>query len=149
MELTTTNFEMNIDSRLRADQAEKMERIKENLTPDSAEKAAKAAIDFEAMLIKQMLNSMTKSLDGEGFFGSQAGSAFYQDMFFNQVSQSMARNQSFGLAESILRQINPEAMSQLSIQKRPSSRLMGNIPEPQLRNTEMQPVYNEKVRGKR
>lgn len=132
MELSTKSLEMNLDSRLKASQAEKMERIQENLSPDSPNKAAKAAIDFEAMLIKQMLNSMTQSLEGEGFFGTQAGSAFYQDMFINQISQNMAQNQSFGLAEAILKQVNPDAIEQLKIQKRPSSRLMGSVPEPRI-----------------
>jgi soluble lytic murein transglycosylase-like protein len=79
-----------------------------------AEKAVKAALDFEAMLIKQMLSQMTKSLDGEGFFGSQTGADFYNDMFVNEVSRSMAKNQSFGLAEQILRQVNPDAIALLN-----------------------------------
>jgi len=137
MELTTSSIEIGIENRIHANQSEKMEAIKKNLAPDSPEKAAKAAIDFEAMLIKQMLSTMTQGLEGEGFFGTQAGSAFYQDMFLNQISENMAKNQSFGLAESILKQINPEAVDQLKIQKRPSSKLMGNIVEPKISNIDI------------
>ena len=147
MELSAFNLEMSMNERLHSNQAEKMDRIRENLSPDSPERAAKAAIDFEAMLIKQMLSAMTKSLDGEGFFGSEAGSAFYQDMFLNQVSQTMAKDQSFGLAESILRQINPEAIEHLNVQRRPSSRLMGNVPEPRVRMQEAESRMQE-ARGR-
>lgn len=129
MELSTQSLQMKLDSNIKAKEAEKMARIKENLSPDQNEKAAQAAIDFEAMLIKQMLSSMTQSLENDGFFGGQAGSAFYQDMFINQVSQDMAKNQSFGLAESILRQINPDAITHLNEAKRPSNRKMSNVPE--------------------
>ena len=135
MELSTFSIEIGIENRLQANQAERMDAIRNNLAPDSPERAAKAAIDFEAMLIKQMLSSMTQGLEGEGFFGTQAGSAFYQDMFLNQVSESMARNQSFGLAETILRQVNPDAVEQLKVQRRPSNRLMGNVAEPKILET--------------
>ena len=111
---TTETFAEN-DSR-------KVNRLRQHLTLgttiDSGEKAAKAATDFEAMLIKQMLTSMTKSLDGEGFFGSGAGSNLYQDMFINEVAQNMASNQSFGLAQQILQQVDPEAIPHLKNQRK-------------------------------
>ena len=134
MELSAMSIEIGMENRIHAQQNQRMENIQNHLSPDSPERAAKAAIEFEAMLIKQMLSAMTQGLEGEGFFGTQAGAAFYQDMFLNQLSQDMAVNQSFGLAESILRQVNPEAVGQLKVQKKPSSRLMGNVPEPTVRN---------------
>jgi len=113
MELSFNPAEQAIDTQLQSGQLDKMKRLTENLNPSEMERAAKAAVDFEAMMIKQMLGSMTKSLDGEGFFGTQAGSDFYNDMFISEVSQSMAENQSFGLSTQILKQINPEAMQYL------------------------------------
>jgi len=133
MEISTLPIEMNMNERLRNNQAERMERSRGNLTADSPIKAAQAAIQFEGMLIKQMFSQMTKSLDGEGFFGTQTGSAFYHDMFLNKMSENMAKNQSFGFAEAILRQVNPEAIEHLNVQKRPSNRLAGNVPAPVVR----------------
>ena len=121
-----------MDFHQHTNEADKMAQLSSNLLPGSPERAAKAAIDFEAMLIKQMLSTMTQGLEGEGFFGTQPGSSFYQDMFLNSISDNMARNQSFGLAESILKQVAPEAIEQLKIQKRPSSKLMGNVAEPRI-----------------
>jgi len=86
----------------------------ENTSLQKKEKTIKAATDFEAMLIKQMMTSMTKSLDGEGFFGSATGSNLYQDLFITEVSQNMAKSQSFGLAEQILKQIDPSALEHLN-----------------------------------
>ena len=140
MEISTLTFDHSIESRMQTQLTERMDKIQRNLAPDSPERAAKAALEFEAMLIKQMLGSMTQGLEGGGFFGSQAGSDFYQDMFLNQVSESIANSQSFGLAETILRQINPNATEHLRIQRRPSSRLMGNIAEPRVNET---PTLNQ------
>ena len=106
--------QMLTETRMQTYQNEQMFRIKNDLTPDSGEKAAKAAVDFEAMLIKQMLSEMTKGLEGEGFFGTQAGNDFYQDMFLQQISLNMATRQSFGIAESILKQVNPDAIKHLT-----------------------------------
>jgi Rod binding domain-containing protein len=113
MELSMSPFDTNLESKIQAQNIEKLNRISENLQVSEAKKAADAAVQFEAMLIKQMLSSMTKSLDGEGFFGTQAGADFYNDMFINEVSQAMARNQSFGISEQILRQVNPSALEHL------------------------------------
>ncbi len=131
MELSIKAMDMNLDSSIRTKEAEKMQRIQENLSPEYAEKAAKAAIDFESMMIKQMLSSMTQSLDNEGFFGSQAGSSFYQDMFIGSISENIASTQSFGLAKQILSQINPDAIEHLDKAKLPSSRRLSGVPEPQ------------------
>jgi len=135
MEISTFSVDTNLEGRMQAQLNERMERIQKNLAPDSPERAAKAALEFEAMLIKQMLSTMTQGLEGGGFFGMQAGSEFYQDMFLNQISESIASSQSFGLAENILRQINPAASEHLKIQRRPSSRLMGNVPEVNINET--------------
>jgi len=113
MELSFNPAEHSIESQLQEQQKAKLERITTDLIPSDGEKAAKAAIDFEAMLIKQMLGSMTKSLNGEGFFGEEAGSDFYNDMFLNELSQNMAQNQSVGLSTMILKQINPDAIKYL------------------------------------
>ena len=128
MELSALSSEIGIQQRLNQQVTERLNTAKQNLSPDSPERAAKAAIDFEAMLIKQMLSVMTESLEGGGFFGSEAGSNIYQDMFITQISQMMANDQSFGIAETILKQVNPDAMEHLRVQRRPSSRLQGNIP---------------------
>jgi Rod binding domain-containing protein len=112
MEMLTNPYQQTISAGISASQTEKMTRLSGELADGNADaqKAAKAALDFEAMMIKQMLSVMTKSLDGEGFFGSSHGADFYNDMFIQQISQNMAKTQSFGLAEQILRQVNPDAI---------------------------------------
>jgi Rod binding domain-containing protein len=105
------------ETSIRENEMNQINRLRNSLTaennPESKDRVIKAATDFEAMLIKQMLTSMTKSLDGEGFFGTATGSNLYQDMFINEVSQNMAKTQSFGLAEQILKQIDPDAVEHL------------------------------------
>ncbi|MDD4156801.1 MAG: transglycosylase SLT domain-containing protein [Candidatus Cloacimonetes bacterium] len=130
MDIAIKSMEMNLDQGIRSKEAEKMQKIQDNLKPENAEKAVKAAIDFEAMMIKQMLSSMTQSLDNEGFFGDQAGSSFYQDMFISQVSENIAQNQSFGLAKQILSQVSPEAIELLNKKQIKSSYRPSSVPEP-------------------
>ena len=113
MELTINPALHQVEGQLQAKNLDRLNRASENLATSDGDKAVKAAIDFEAMLIKQMLNTMAKSLDGEGFFGTQTGADFYNDMFINEVSQMMAKKQSLGLAEQILRHVNPEAVERL------------------------------------
>jgi Rod binding domain-containing protein len=100
-------LDSTIESKLQSKDIERLNKQRDNFTDLDTEKAVKAAIDFEAMLVKQMLVSMTKSLDGEGFFGGEAGSDFYNDLFISEVSQQMAKEQSFGLSTQILKNVKP------------------------------------------
>jgi len=72
---------------------------------DSDEKIEEAAREFEKMMVKMMFGEMTKSLESGGFFGSEAGSDFYQDMYIDSISEMMSKNQSLGLSNMIIRQL--------------------------------------------
>jgi len=126
MEMSINPFEHNLEGQLQTNNLEKLNRASENLNANDKDKALKAAIDFEAMMIKQMLGTMSKSLEGEGFFGTQPGADFYNDMFINEVSKVMANRQSFGIAEQILKQVNPDAIENLKTH-RPTDR-PGHVP---------------------
>ncbi|HPY96675.1 MAG TPA: transglycosylase SLT domain-containing protein [Candidatus Cloacimonadota bacterium] len=72
---------------------------------DSDTKIKEAAVEFEKIMVKMMFSEMTKSLDSGGFFGSEAGSDFYQDMYIDSISDMMSKNQSLGLSDMIVRQL--------------------------------------------
>ncbi len=100
------NLQSTMQDRLSSETLKKAEDLQSKMDPKNSEKAEKAANDFEAMMLKMMLKSMTDSLSGGGFFGEQAGSDFYQDMYLNNISEKINQNQSIGLSKMIMRQLN-------------------------------------------
>lgn len=72
---------------------------------DRSSKLYQAAQDFEALFVKQMLNTMRKTVDkGELFNGGQAEEIF-EDMLYDERAKMMTRNAGFGLADSLYRQM--------------------------------------------
>ena len=70
---------------------------------ENHEKALEAAKGFETMMVKQMLKSMTKSLQNKGFFGKAPGSDVYQDMFMDSMARQITDQGHLGLADMIIK----------------------------------------------
>ncbi|AJA90547.1 muramidase [Borreliella chilensis] len=66
----------------------------------------KASLEFEAIFIKQMLESMKKTLnkDQNLLNGGQVEEIF-EDMLYEQRAKQIAQSQSFGIANSIYNQL--------------------------------------------
>jgi len=62
----------------------------------------KAATDFEALLLQQMVQSMWRSVPSEGMLSGSNEEAMYRDMLSEQVSKEMAENQSLGIKKAVL-----------------------------------------------
>ena len=66
----------------------------------------KAATDFEAMAIGQLLKPMFETVDNSrGPFGGGAGEAAWTPMFVDQIAKHMAARGGLGLAGPILEQM--------------------------------------------
>lgn len=74
-------------------------------------KIEEVAKEFEKMMTKMMFKEMTDSLESGGFFGSEAGADFYQDMYMDSVTTMMNKSQSLGLADMIVRQLKNDYSS--------------------------------------
>jgi len=72
------------------------------------EKLKKAAKDFEAIIITQMLKNMRRSLPDSGMFGKGVGSEMYQAMFDETMADAMAGKGVFQLADNIIRSFGVE-----------------------------------------
>ena len=70
---------------------------------DEARKAEKAAEDFEALLLKQMLGAMWQTVPGGGMYGSGTEGVFYRDMFNDGIAKEMAKGQGLGVKDILLR----------------------------------------------
>lgn len=68
-----------------------------------------AAKQFEAMFVKQLLKSAHDAKVGDDLMGSDQGD-FYQDMFDNQIAQTMSQGRGLGIADLLVRQLQQSKM---------------------------------------
>ncbi len=70
------------------------------------QKLVKAAQDFEAVFVGQMLKQVHKSLSGDKpLFGGSQEAKMYQDMMDEATAQQMSRSGSFGLAKLLTKSL--------------------------------------------
>ncbi len=79
--------------------ADKFEEKKEK-------KLRKACHDFEALMLKQLLTSMRKSIPKDGILHGGYASDMYQSMQDDALAQEMAKGRGMGLGDSLYRQLS-------------------------------------------
>lgn len=66
----------------------------------------KAAEDFEAIFISQMMNHMFKNVaEGGGMFGGGQGESMWKGVYLDEISKSIAGRGGVGVADAIERQL--------------------------------------------
>lgn len=80
----------------------KQDMVLEGGNPDKAA-LRDAAEAFEAVFLRQMIGSMRSASLGEDLLGNNAGEQF-RDMADDRVADNMAEQNSFGIAEMLLKQ---------------------------------------------
>jgi Rod binding domain-containing protein len=76
--------------------------------PGRDDKLYSVCVEFESLFIKQMLNSMRKTVEkGEMLHGGYAEEIF-EDMLYDEYSVLMAKSSGFGVAEMAYRQLSPQ-----------------------------------------
>jgi flagellar protein FlgJ len=79
---------------------------KTTLSPAQIEKTRKAAEDFEAMALGEMLQPMFKTVDtSKGLFGGGKGEATWKPMMVDEMAKTIAKNGGIGLADSVMREM--------------------------------------------
>ena len=63
--------------------------------------AAKAAQDFEAMFIAQMLKPMFQGLSTEGMFGGGKGEEMYRSLMVEEYGKTIAKAGGVGIADQV------------------------------------------------
>ncbi len=81
-----------------------LSKLKLAARKESPEALKEVAEQFEAFFLQLMLKQMRDSSLGEGIFDSQQ-SRFYQDMMDQQLSLTLAKQRTVGIADSIVRQL--------------------------------------------
>lgn len=76
------------------------------LAPQQVARIQKAAQDFEAMAMGQMLAPMFETADGsKGPFGGGSGEQAWKPMMVNELGKQMAKSGGLGLARPIMEQM--------------------------------------------
>lgn len=74
---------------------------------DPTQSLKRACEDFEALFVKQMLDSSRVGPTKEGLFGQEAGSELLWDMHNTYLSEAVSRSRSLGVAKLLLDQLKP------------------------------------------
>jgi flagellar protein FlgJ len=75
-------------------------------TVDKSSELYKVCLDFEALFIKQMLNSMRKTVEKQGLLNGGMSEDIFEDMLYDEYAKKMAQTAQFGLAETMYLQVN-------------------------------------------
>lgn len=65
----------------------------------------KAATDFEALLLGQMLKSMWQSVESSGLLSGSREESMYRDMMNDEMAKSISEGQGIGIKEVIIRDL--------------------------------------------
>ena len=69
----------------------------------------KVCLEFEAIFVKQMLNSMRKTVEKSGLLDGGMAEELFEDMLYDEYAKKMAAAANFGLAAMIYSQLQPSA----------------------------------------
>ncbi len=69
------------------------------------EAARKAAEEFEAFFLSQVLDSMFKGLKTDGPFGGGHGESVYRSLLLQEYGKAVAKNSNYGIADAVMREL--------------------------------------------
>lgn len=70
------------------------------------QKLKEACTEFEAIFIKQMLNSMKKTVQKTGLMDGGFAEEIFDDMLYDEYALEIARSSSMGLADLLYKQLS-------------------------------------------
>jgi len=89
-----------------------------NATGRQDAKLREACQDFEAVFLNHLLKSMRKTVMKSELFGSSKEEEFFQEMMDYEVSRSIAKRQSMGIADMLYKQLRGDMFRQNGIQEK-------------------------------
>ena len=78
-----------------------LDRLASNSNISEAEKVAELSRQFEAVLLRQILQEAQKPVFKSEFVNTSAVSSIYQDVIVNQMADSISQSNALGLAKSL------------------------------------------------
>ncbi len=90
------------------------ERLVHNSALTEQEKIAEASRQFEAILLRQILANIQKTVIPSKLADNSTAAGIYRDMISNQLADSISKSGAFGLAKTFEHQLSPQAGSRHS-----------------------------------
>jgi flagellar protein FlgJ len=85
------------------------ERLAGNPHLSEQEKVAEASRQFEAVLLRQILETTQKTVIPSKYADHSTAASIYRDMVTNQLADSISKSGTFGLAKTFEQQLNRES----------------------------------------
>ena len=85
------------------------ERLSGSTVLTESQKIREASRQFEAILVKQILDASQKTVIKSSFTDDSTTSSIYQDMVTTQLADSISRSGAFGLAQTFDKQLEHQA----------------------------------------
>lgn len=86
-----------------------LDKLENNPAVTEADKALAVGQQFEAVILRQILNDATKNLFSSSADGGSSTNSIYQDMVTNNLADSMSRGGGLGLATVLAKQLQHES----------------------------------------
>lgn len=67
-----------------------------------------ATKDFEALFVKQMLNSMKKTINKSGLLDGGMGQEIFEDMLYDEYAQKIADTANLGISDMMYQQLSTQ-----------------------------------------
>ncbi len=83
--------------------------LERNLQTKNDDKIKQACGDFEAIFIKQMLDSMRKTVEKTSLLGGGMAEDIFEDMIYDEYAKKMSNTGNFGLKDMLYRQLSTES----------------------------------------
>ena len=102
-----TEFPNSISNNLANVKPDYVDLAQKKATNPKFEKLKKAAQNFEAIFITQILSNMRRSINS-GLFGKGMSSDIYHSMFDENIAQAIASKNGFGLSDIIIKSLHKD-----------------------------------------
>ncbi len=67
-----------------------------------------ATKDFESLFVKQMLNSMKKTINKSGLLDGGMGQEIFEDMLYDEYAEKIAETANLGISEMMYQQLSTQ-----------------------------------------
>ena len=82
-----------------------MQEVKSPLPAQTVAQAKRAAQNFEAQFLSQMVEHMFTGIKSDGMFGGGQGEEMFRSMMYDEFGKILARNGGVGIAAAVQRDL--------------------------------------------
>ncbi len=96
----------SMDTLYNSRKGEDLNKLKMEAASRNKAKLKKACSDFEAIFIKQMLDSMRKTVNKSGLLDGGMAENIFEDMLYDKYAHKMSETAHFGIKDILYKQLS-------------------------------------------